>query len=500
MKKALLTVSALAAVVAASGAGLHGWLKGRLSKEAIVAQMESSWNCRAEIGSVTPVFMSSPARLEIVGCQVAPRDAEVTKPLGQRTPLAEGAADVVIARVVLEVKLQDLISRRLNIQQLVLSDISVREDVPRGGDSSLAVLFSKPPRHAEAAATVVTEPAPPTPPTPLPAEVLVQPSADKPAPPVIPDVASVPSSTPALKPAVGVGAKAEAKHEPQVFEARQLGFSVQVRNASLERVAFKRVDHNNTTKTDITDLSFSITDIDVNPADLAAHNSLKLALNCRLKQRGRIGPKDARREVTMAELLLDGEGILNPFDVETGAWQPVSTLRLNVRKGTVLGGFATLGEAIGKDLKKAEGYGIDLADVPMGGTLLEDARIHVSFQNDRITFLENAVFAMTESELALQKGSWLNAAEDANEMQARITLGADLQSRIGAGVKKNLGEEQGASILKMLADERGRVYFDLRSSGRLSKFKADMDWQRLLNRVIQGLDAGGLIDSLLKRK
>lgn len=504
LKRGLIAGGALVALVAASGGGLRWWLEGKLSKEAIVAQMESSWNCRAQIDSVSLVLLSSPARLEINGCKISPRDTEVAKPLSQRTLLPDGKGEISVARAVLEVKLQDLVSRRLNIQKLVLSDIGVSEDVPKEGMSSLAVLFSKPAANEPAAPAPEVNPASSsvTPSreatvggsaTPAIVPVAVSPEADT-AQQSAPSAASTPAPSPLLAKSTDV----KPPKEPKAFEASQLGFSILVSNASLERVFFKRVDHKSLTKTDITDLSFSITDIDVSPTDLANHNSFKVALNGRLKQRGRIGPKDARREVTMADVMLTGEGTLHPFEVETGLWKPVSELTLTMKKDSVLGGYMKLGETGSKDLKKLDDYGIDLRDLSLGGPLLEDANIRLTFQNDRNTLQADAHFAMPDFELTLQKDSWLNGAEDEHEMQVRITCGPKLQEQVSNGVKKLLGDELGANVIKTLCDEKGRVYFDMRSSGRLSKPKVVPDVQRLLNRLLQGV-GGGLLDGLIKK-
>ena len=486
LKKTLIAGGALITLAAASGAGLHWWIQGKLSKEAIVAQMESSWNCRAQIDSVTLVLMSSPARLQISGCKITPRDAEVAKPYAQRAPLDPAGIQVSIDRAVLEVKLQDLVSRRLNVQQLILSEIGVREEVTNEGESSLGVLFAKPVSGAGAVAAAHADQASVTPP---PGEVTPpQPEAPVAEPaPGPPAVSSHLQSDPE-----------KVKRETKAVFAKELGFSIQVGRASLEGVSLHRVDHKSVTKTDISGLSFSISEIDVDPDDLAAHNSFKLALNGRLLQQGRVGPKDARRSATLADLLFDGAGMVHPFDVESGQWQPVSDLRLTLKKGSVLGGYMKLGETGSKDLKKLDDYGIDLRDLSLGGPLLEDANIQVTFENDRSTLQQDAHFAMPDFELTLQKESWLNGAEDQHEMQVRITCGPKLQEQVSAGVKKLLGDDLGANVIKTLSDEKGRVYFDMRSSDRLSKPKVVPDVQRLLNRLLQGV-GGGLFDGLLKK-
>ena len=135
LKKIILIGGGLCAVGAASVGGLRFWLGKSLSKESLVSQMEKAWNCRAQIDDVKLVLAASPARLEITGCRIWLRDEEVGKPLGQRTAREPGPISIETA--VLEVKLEDLISKRLNVQQLTLSDVSVREEVDKEGNSSL---------------------------------------------------------------------------------------------------------------------------------------------------------------------------------------------------------------------------------------------------------------------------------------------------------------------------------------------------------------------------
>ena len=516
VKIGLAIVGTLIVLAGAGGAGAHAWLKGRLTREAITVQMEKAWNCRADISEVKVALLSSPARLEILGCRLAQRDAEVAKPLARRALLPAEKVEISVSRMVLEIRLQDLASRRLNVQQLLLSGVNVQEDVTREGDSSLAVLFSKPEPEAGAPAPEAAAPAPPTvaaaAPAPAPPATAAAP-APAPAPTVAGGTPPVPPAPPGATasastppPAAAAGEKSaepasgtpEAGVEKKKFGASELGFSINVQRARLEQGEFHRADHKALTKTDVSGLAFTVSDIDVNPADLANHNSVKLAIEGRWKQRGRIGPKDNRREVTMADLALTGEGTMHPFDPATGLWSPANELTLTARKDSILGGYMTLGEAAEKELKKAESYGLDLRSLPVGGALLEDARLHIRFEQDRITLLDDARFQMPEFELALKQESWLNAAEDAHQMQVRLIAGPTLQEQLGGSIKKLLGEETGATVVKSLANEQGRVTLDLDSTGRLSKPKVVPDLQRLLNQMLKGF-GGGLLDGLLKK-
>lgn len=508
MKRLTIGAGSLVVLAIAGGGGLRWWLAQKFTRESVVAQLESSWNCRADVGRVDLALWSNPARLEIFDLKLAASDAENMKPLAQRAPIIQEAAAVTCSHAVLEVRLQDLLSRTLNVQKLVLSDVGLQEDVSKEGVSSLAVLFAKPAREQGMVAmgpgpdSTVSTAVPGSASEPLASstpETAASPAplAQEPVPAPVPaghgpDGATLPTANEA-------GSPKKPRRQPKVFEARELGMSVMVAQASLERGQFHRVDHKSLTKTDVSGLDFSISDIDVNPADLASHNTFKLSLNGKLTQRGRIGPKEARREVIMADIVLRGEGIVHPFDAGTGLWQPNSALRLTMTKDTVIGGYMTLGDTGSKDLKKLDDYGIDLRDLKIGGPLLEDAVIQVSIEQNRIMLQEDAKFAMPDFELVLQKASWLNPTEDEHEMQIRLTCGPLLQEQLSAKVKRFVGDEFGGNVIKSLSDEKGRIYFEMLSTGRLSKPAVKPDVKRLLNRVLEGF-GGGLLDGLIKKK
>lgn len=464
-------------------AGLHAWLSARLSKEALVEQMEAAWNCRAQIDEAKLVLLSSPARLDVAGCKIAKRDAETEKALSKRTPLDPGNVEVSIDHAVLEVKLQDLIARRLNVQQLSLADIAVREEIDKEGRSSLGELFKKPPKTpADQAAPAVVDAGKPT----------VSVTAN------IPEAKAQDAATKLAAPSSPVMAQdSDVSQQPEgeTFTAAELGFEIRVDRASLERAWLHMVNRKNTTTTDIKELRFAISEIDVNPDDLANHNRCNLAIGGRITVGDRIKLPDGQwRDVSLIDLVMDGAGAMRPFDPASGHWNAATSLDLKLRKDSVVAGYMKLGETGSKDLKKLEDYGIDLGDVTVGGPLLVDADIRVMFENNRITFRDDARFAMPEYELEIRKDSWLNNFEDEHDIQFRLICGPALRDKVAAAAEKSgLDKQQVEALIKMLSDEKGRLFFDFQSTGKLSKPNPKPDMKRLLNRVIEGLG-----ESLLK--
>jgi hypothetical protein len=470
LKKVMLLGGGLAMLGAGSIGGLRFWLGKSLSKEALVSQMERAWNCRAHIDEVKLVLFSSPARLEIIGCRIWPRDGEAGKPLATRAPMEPGP--ISIGNAVLEVKLQDLVAKRLNIQQLTISDISVNEEVSKEGQSSLGLLFQRPNDE------------------PLP--VAVSPSESVTEPKALP----LPSPTPiTTEPAVESVATATTA---PVVDAPELGYSIRVDRASLERASLTINNRKNTTYTTLSDLSFTISEIDIDPTDLVNHNSLRLKLDTRIVVRDHVTIKGVHQPVNQLDLRLQGEGQVKPLDPSTGLWSASSDLQLKLLKDSVLAGYMKIGEIESKDLKKLDEYGIDLKDVSMGGPLLEDANIRIQFSNDRILFMDDANFAMPDYELSVGKESWLNPPEDQHDFNLRIYFGSKVQEQLVQGmIQFGIGKDQASSVLKGMSDEKGRFYLDLKSTGKLSKPKVKPDTSRFLNRLIQGVGTG-LLEGLLK--
>jgi uncharacterized protein involved in outer membrane biogenesis len=136
-KKALIVLSGLVVLLLGGGFAGQSWLKGRLQKDRLVAQMEEAWNCRAHLDETTVSLYSSPASINLIGLKLAPRDAEVEKPLGERAPLPPDAALISAQNVVLTIQLADLLTGTLNVERLELEDLNVRNLVDAEGHGSL---------------------------------------------------------------------------------------------------------------------------------------------------------------------------------------------------------------------------------------------------------------------------------------------------------------------------------------------------------------------------
>lgn len=143
-KKVLIAGSAFVLLLAGLGVGGYQWLLGRFDKDAIIAQMEASWSCRAQLDSTQVKILSSPARLELHGLKLAPRDDQSALPASQRQALSPDRVLLSTELAVLEVELKDLVNGKINVKELHIGGVSVKTEVDEDGRSSLQALFKSP--------------------------------------------------------------------------------------------------------------------------------------------------------------------------------------------------------------------------------------------------------------------------------------------------------------------------------------------------------------------
>ncbi|RYD26355.1 MAG: hypothetical protein EOP86_26070, partial [Verrucomicrobiaceae bacterium] len=87
-KRRFWKVLLVALPVLAGGAAwsAHRYVRKETTPAALVRRLEQSLNCRAEVESASVSLFSFPAKLEVKGLRLLPRDGEVGKALKDRQP------------------------------------------------------------------------------------------------------------------------------------------------------------------------------------------------------------------------------------------------------------------------------------------------------------------------------------------------------------------------------------------------------------------------------
>lgn len=449
MKKLLYVVLILFVLTGAALGAASWWIMQKMGPETWVELAEKNWNCRAEVGDAKLNLLTRPATLKFINVRLAPRDLEVAKAYADRVPLAEGSAVVEIPELTLEVKLDDLVNRRLFVQHVGIINPTVTEIQDDEGKSTLEALFKKPGSTEALVATPKTEPAPPK---------VESKASDEPAP----------------------------------------AFTYAVSSATIEKGQFNITT--GTTQIAIRDLDFKLTGIDVDKADLTNHNRIQAVLSTTIDVTGMARIDGAMRPAELAHLVISGTGDIRPIHPQTLEWKPFSQLSLTLAKGSVLGGHMTIGEAAGKELRKLQEYGVDLAPVIIGGPLMQDAVVTGDFANDLFITRSLTKFAFPEYEVVIEPKSWVNSAKDKHEINLRLSTGPALQARLTTGIgQAKLGESIARALTQALSDDQGRMTFDIESSGSLSDPKVKPKTDRVLKNLMSGQGLGDLLQGLIKK-
>lgn len=456
MKKFLLLLSILVVLVLVGAATASWWILRQFGPETWVTQAESHWNCRAQIGDVDLRLLSSPATLVFKDVHLAHRDSETDKPVAARKTLTEAEADIHVAELRLDVRLEDLLNRRLHVENLRLVRPSIRETLDPKGGSSLEAIFRKPAASAAMA------------------EKNAAPKHGK----------TVPAQT---DPATG--------NADRELPRGAGGFSFALARAAIEQGTLTLQAKDNVIE--ITRLGFRVGGIDLE--QLKPGTELAAELEAHLRVTGPTRIQGAKRQSELAVLDLRGTGSVAPFDAKTGRWKPNTLLNLTLAKGSVLAGQQMLGDAAGSELRKLQEFGIDLAPVPIGGPLQQDTLIAGRWVGGAFILREQALFVFPDYEVALAPKCWLDTVNDRHEFTVRLSCGPALQQRLQQGMARaRLGESVARGLVSALADERGRMTFDIESRGPLSDPQVRPQTDRLLKNLMSGQGLGDLLQGLLR--
>jgi hypothetical protein len=483
-KKLLIALSSIVVLLLGAAVGGHAWLKAKLQKEQIVAEMETAWNCRAQLDSTAVSFFRSPAKVELIGLKLSPRDGEFIKPFGQRAKLEDAQALVSVKSAVLDVDLSSLMSGRLDVKDLKLKGVKVRTEIDDEGESSLQLMLDSP----DTEYVEVVEP--PTEAKPKAKESCDENSASADAP------ADKPHKDP--KPKKKKRVRVKKVHKP--FKAGDLVVALKVDEATVEDADIEILNRSEDTRLNFSRVNFSLKAIDVQASDLANHNS------CDLTYMGHVLVEKPVAELKSAAFDVSGNGNFAPFDRNSGEWAPDLTINATVKKGGLLGGTKIADQMKDKDMKRLIELGIDLGDLAAGGVLQEDASTDVHAFRGKMLVKQETRLVFPEYDITLANGSSISAADDQISAKAVLVARPDLSTRILAQAKKSSVEKFGedlanigeALVRNALVDAKGQLVLPFKLKGKLSKPEVSLD--TVVNSIKDSMkDAGKtLLEGLLK--
>ena len=461
-------------VAVAAPLGGVWWLRRYVNEERLTLETEKNINARVQLDDVNLEILSWPPSLRLTGIKIGPRDQYAGTPIEARPPMQH--APVSIEMAYLELVPEGLWNRQFYPRVLRIIGLDVNETVSPQTGSSLQKLFQPPP---EKLAQMQQEAVPQAIPVqPAPPVAAVPPPAGEPAPAL---------TTPPV-----TATSAETKPSAQRLSLQEI---------SIEQGHFHITNQGVESQfnADISNFSFALTGIDIDPEDLIGHNRLHVRLAAKAVVDGVAKIGGQPRQVRFADMTLHGEGDVNPVDPATRMWSPAADLNLIIDRGSSIGGNMTIGETAGPHLDKLMKYGIDLSAVRIGGTFAQDVHAHVLYREQSLRFLDNAQFSLPDYEYTIKRDSWMDFAKDQQGLLTQLSCGDALKQSLMQGIaSRGINRTISQLIVEGLSDSRGRLTFDLTVTGSLSHPEVKPDLQvkleGLLGNDIEG-QAKGLINT-----
>jgi hypothetical protein len=448
-------------VLLAVAAPLGGvwWLRRYVNKERLTLETEKNINARVQIDDVNLSILSWPPSLRLTGIKIGPRDQYAGTPIEARPPMQHAPVQAEMAY--LELVPEGLWHRHFYPRVLRLIGLDVTETISPQEGSSLQKLFQPPPeklaqmQQDEVPRAIPVQSAPPVAAVPAPGE---------PAPALTTPPVTAPPA------------------EPQPTATR-----LSLQEISIEQAHFRITNQgvDSQFKADISDFSLALTEIDIDPEDLTAHNHLHIRLAAKTVVEGVAQIGGQPRQVRFADMTFHGEGDVNPVDPATRMWSPAADLNLVIDRGSSVGGNMTIGETAGAHLDKLMKYGIDLRAIRIGGVLAQDVHAHILYREQSMRFLDDTQFALPDYEYTIKRDSWMDFAKDQQGLLTRLSCGEALKQSLMQGIaSRGINRTLSKLAVEALSDSRGRLTFDLTITGSLSHPEVKPDLQVKLENLL----------------
>ncbi len=401
-----------------------GWLylRSLLNEAFLVRQIEAALNARVEIRKLDIDLFSAISSIELEGVRLGARDAVANKgtPLADRAPMATPL--IAAESVELELSFLPLLSRRFEIKRFVIDRPEIKLVHYPSGANNLSGLFG-PPQIVEG------QPNPALKKTPEP------PAAEEPGEPF------------------------SVKNLPVSAGLERVGIENGVVHVSIPAAGHRILVEN---------LNVSLTDFDVDPADLAQHNRALLAFHANTRVFGTSG-KEA------GLLLLRSEGHLQLFDPNTGQVNPDLVYALRMLRGSYISDLTVMEQLSGR-LPLLASAGIALKGVGERAELTQDVDLRVRYRAGQVTLLSDVNFPTVNYDLTLKQSSWLLISATAHQFQGRILASEAESARaiqsVDGVIARNLKDEDPVRYRKLLLGElllNDRIVLDFISTGPLAQ-------------------------------
>ncbi|MFT5856762.1 MAG: hypothetical protein ACI8XO_004016 [Verrucomicrobiales bacterium] len=171
----------------------------------------------------------------------------------------------------------------------------------------------------------------------------------------------------------------------------------------------------NKTRITFSDVQIKISKIDLDPNDLKNHNQAKVSI------KGHLDIEDRDRTTKYADLDIQSEGDVIPFDPVTGYINPDLTYEITVLKGSKLETIPSLVKLAGK-VKELNELGLKLDALADSVTFEKDTSVTLGYRDHTLTIADKAEIEFNGHLLTVHQGAWLHTGSNEHEAEAEVML------------------------------------------------------------------------------
>lgn len=425
-----------------------------VSPEELVKLAEGELNSRVHIGSAEMSLFRFPATITLRDVGLAPRDSEVGKPLGERSPFPSDAP-VLLKEVRLSVSLLALLKQRVEVSEFFFEKPAFKIVLREDGGNSLEDLLKKPKDKI----------------------------GDK--------------KDEEKKKAETVNTESLNVHAHGFFaRVKGVGFADASLDLTVEKTGLRIRAHELTARFD---------EFAIDPAALEETNSARLHLKAQIEI------ESAKKSITYASFGMEGPAEVTLFDPKSGDLDLDILANLKLSDSSYLNAAIPAVQSAWSTLKALEPVGIQVGTLPEKATFGRSKSVTVQFHRERFTIRKPISVWYGDWELAILENTWIQADKSLHasdlELVAEERLSGILHQQIGKGVS---GVPKG--YREILVDEMEKAWFrdkrlfaHIGTKDELSSPDVDLhnklpDYKAILKRSGEKLlkdKAGDLLNNIL---
>lgn len=363
-----------------------------LTPQLLVDRLEARLNARVEIGSVSLSLLSIPARLELRDVRFGERDVSSDNALKLKNRPAMERSILSAASMKLSGSLWSLLDREFNVSEMVIDQAAANIRVRESGSTNVSKLFRVP-------------------------EI----------------VAGKPNPKAKIKAVVeghegGMEGAGKAKEPP--VKVDEVPFAASIKSFLLTGARAQALFKKNGKFYDVSNLRFEVTDLDVDPANLATRNKGRVRIS------GSLLIAKPEQELQYARLSILGEGDIIPFDPATRELNPTIKGRLTFDQSSSIIYLPSLAK-INKKLESLKKVGINIGDkLGTSVDILDGNWVDFEYTNGVFRTLTPLHARAQKIEVDLEPGGFIHTGTNDHFFRVILVGNQSLSDRMKAQVEE----------------------------------------------------------------